>query len=271
MPNYEEVIKDIINNPLYLFSWDDIPKNNTELMNFLKDGLKVNWVKGATIKKSDNKKIIIVMNRGKFLIFKLNELEEKVTLETADGKTYEYLLKQEGGRLKVYNSYIWIKEQYGMLYIVFPTTEKKSRKVTCEQFEDKKVISIKGEYNNCQSCYYHYCQVNNRFLCPEVPPDHLPHIDDCVLLTYHLNHKGRGYVKLRYYAKNKRLDRRLFMFVRKPQECGNNSHDLEVYKDIEFKVTSEQGKTKIANPGIWSTPEIKMFISVCLNNSISTT
>lgn len=243
--HYEEEIKDIINNPLYLFSWDDIPgKDNEQLLKFLKDDLKIELTENIEIKKSRDNETIIITNKNLEIIIKLNKTEKKVIFEIPGGGTYEYFSKEENGKLNIYKSYIWIKEHMGVLYIVFPTTEKRSRKITCLQYEDKKVVSINGDNNNCQSRSCCYCRVQNKFVHREVSPNHLPKVGDCISLTYHLNYENEGYVKLKYYGDG--WDRKLFTFIREPQRCDKGLKDLEVYRDIEFEVIPEQGDIELS-------------------------
>jgi len=86
----------------YLFRWDDIPENNTEFIKFLKDALKTEGVENAEIKKSDNNETITVMNEKNVITIKLDKKEKNVTLEITGGKTYEYFLKEEKGKLNIY-------------------------------------------------------------------------------------------------------------------------------------------------------------------------
>ncbi|OQX22355.1 MAG: hypothetical protein BWK75_00960 [Candidatus Altiarchaeales archaeon A3] len=101
---------------VYLFCWDDIPKNNEDIIKFLRDKLKIEWVEKSiplfgyskdnlsniSIKKDDNDETITIEKETNSIIFKLNKREKKVTLE-AVGKAYKYILKEENGKLKVYD------------------------------------------------------------------------------------------------------------------------------------------------------------------------
>ncbi len=97
------VVADNSSNLSYLFSWNDVPKNNTELLKFLKDNLKINWVENATINKSDNNKIITISKGNNSLTFRQNKTEKKVTLEITGGGVYEYILKEENGKINIYS------------------------------------------------------------------------------------------------------------------------------------------------------------------------
>ena len=88
----------------YLFSWDDIPGNDGgRLRDFLTDTLEISWAKNPEIKKSDDSKTITVTQGENSLALKLNKEKNIVTLETDAGKTREYLLKEENGKLNIYD------------------------------------------------------------------------------------------------------------------------------------------------------------------------
>ncbi len=98
----------------YLFSWGDIPENSTELIKFLKDDLKMEWVENAEIKKSmewvenaeikksNDGKIITVTNEEKSIRFKLNKEKGKVILEVSSEKNYKYELRENNSKLNIY-------------------------------------------------------------------------------------------------------------------------------------------------------------------------
>ena len=95
----------------FLFSWDDVPGNDSRrLIEFLEDYLKVEWAENAEIKKSDNGKTITVTNGKTSLIFKLNDGENKVKLEISGRDTYEYVLREEKGKLNIYQKSFGIGE-----------------------------------------------------------------------------------------------------------------------------------------------------------------
>ncbi|OQX21014.1 MAG: hypothetical protein BWK75_04095 [Candidatus Altiarchaeales archaeon A3] len=106
-----------------MFSWDDVPGNNTELIKFLKDDLKIEWAENAEIKKSDNDRIITLVNKNKknSITLNLNKKENNVTLEIADGKTYKYLLKEENSKLNIYSEYIKNKSKEGNITVLDPS------------------------------------------------------------------------------------------------------------------------------------------------------
>ncbi len=92
----------------YLFSWDDVPKNNTELIKFLKYDLKIMLVENATINKSNDNETISIIdknNSSNIITIKLNKAEKKAILEITDRKLheiYEYILKEEDSKTNIY-------------------------------------------------------------------------------------------------------------------------------------------------------------------------
>ena len=59
-------------------------------------------MENAEIKKSDNNKIITITKGGNSLRLELNEEENRVILDLINGKTHNYILKLEDGKLNVY-------------------------------------------------------------------------------------------------------------------------------------------------------------------------
>ncbi|ODS40212.1 hypothetical protein BEH94_07390 [Candidatus Altiarchaeales archaeon WOR_SM1_SCG] len=93
----------------YLFIWEDVPGNdNIRLTEFLSDDLKIGWVKNAKIKKSDDNKAITIKEENNVIknviTFKLNEEEKKVNLEIKGEGRYEYILKKENDKIKIYKN-----------------------------------------------------------------------------------------------------------------------------------------------------------------------
>lgn len=88
----------------YLFIWDDITENdNGRFINFL-NTLGIDWAKTAQIEKIDDDKTIRVYTEDKILSLKLNDEKTKINLEIEGGKTYEFIVKTENGKLKIYPS-----------------------------------------------------------------------------------------------------------------------------------------------------------------------
>src|SRR3972149_1946642 len=84
----------------YLFSWEDIPGNDSEiLLDFLKKKYGIDWVKTAKI---DDGKIIKVTAEKKYLLLSLNDEKTEVSLLIDDGRIDKFKAKTEHGKLNVY-------------------------------------------------------------------------------------------------------------------------------------------------------------------------
>ena len=91
----------------YLFSWDEIPgKGDERFIEFLKDELKIEWVKTENISKIDDGRTIIVSNKEKSLSLKLNDDKTKVRLKIDDVRVDEFTVKTENGKLNIYEKAI---------------------------------------------------------------------------------------------------------------------------------------------------------------------
>ena len=87
----------------YLFSWDKIPENdNGELIQFLKQNFKINWVENANIEKIDNGKTIKVTTNDNSLSLELNNEKTRVNLRIDDNRTEEFIAKTVNVELKIY-------------------------------------------------------------------------------------------------------------------------------------------------------------------------
>lgn len=85
----------------YLFSWDEIPgQDSDKLVEYLRD-LDVKWVKKAKIEKVDNGNTIKIYNEKKSLLFKLNS-EKTMANIAIDGDEFEFMVKEENGKLNIY-------------------------------------------------------------------------------------------------------------------------------------------------------------------------
>jgi hypothetical protein len=102
--NWYVRIKGFTNSDLYLFSWDDVPENNKELIQSLNNVLNVEQVENAEINKSDDKKTITVTTGKNSLRFKINEEEDQIILTINGEEKYGYplILKKDKGKLKIY-------------------------------------------------------------------------------------------------------------------------------------------------------------------------
>lgn len=90
---------------IYMFSWDDIPGNdNDKLLYYIEQIYDVDLEETGKIEKVDNCNTIKISAEKKSLILKLNDEKNKVTLETDDGRTDEFIAKIKNGKLNVYEN-----------------------------------------------------------------------------------------------------------------------------------------------------------------------
>ena len=94
----------------YLFSWDDIPGNDSvRLIDFLKQNYDIDWVKTAKIEKIDDVKTIKISTEKKYLSLKLNDEQTEVNLEIDDIRTDKFVVKIENSKLNIYVEYFWLR------------------------------------------------------------------------------------------------------------------------------------------------------------------
>ena len=110
----------------YLFSWDDVPgddSKNKELLKFLRDDLNVYWAENAEIRKSNDGMTISISNDENSAEIMINEKKEKATLKIRDVITYDLKAKKENGKLNIYEEIR--KEVLGLLREIKTWKEKK--------------------------------------------------------------------------------------------------------------------------------------------------
>ncbi len=87
-----------------LFCWDKIPgKDDARFIKFLKQNFDIDWVENAKIEKIDKRKTIRVSDEKNCILLRLNDKKNKVTLEISDGRTDEYIVRIENGKINIYN------------------------------------------------------------------------------------------------------------------------------------------------------------------------
>ncbi|ODS36720.1 MAG: hypothetical protein A7315_04635 [Candidatus Altiarchaeales archaeon WOR_SM1_79] len=87
----------------YLFRWEDIPgKDSQRLIDHLEEDLKIAWAKNAEITKSDDNKTIKITKKKNLIVLDHNKEKNTMTLKTSDETEYDYILKQENGKLNIY-------------------------------------------------------------------------------------------------------------------------------------------------------------------------
>lgn len=95
----------------YLFNWDDVPGNDSEmLLTFLWDDLNIGWAGNAEIVKSEDGNTIRIFKYGNSAELKLDA--PNATLTTRDGGTFNLKVKEENGTLKIYR---WQSEKQRIL------------------------------------------------------------------------------------------------------------------------------------------------------------
>ena len=96
--------KDILEKR-YLFSWDNVPGNDSEiLLRFLRDDLDIGWAENAEILKPDDGKTIRIFKDENAIEIMIDEGKEKATLKISDGRTYDLKVKKEYGKLNIYEN-----------------------------------------------------------------------------------------------------------------------------------------------------------------------
>lgn len=87
----------------YLFGWDEVPGNDSErLLSYLRADHDLDWVEGAEILKSADRKTIYVIKDENLSRITMNG--EKATLKTRGGGTFDLKVKRENGNLNVYGT-----------------------------------------------------------------------------------------------------------------------------------------------------------------------
>jgi hypothetical protein len=87
----------------YLFSWDNVPGNDSEkLLRVLRDDFDIVWAENTEILKSDDGKIISIFKDENSAEIKIDEGKEKATLKIGDGRTHDLTVKKENDKLNIY-------------------------------------------------------------------------------------------------------------------------------------------------------------------------
>lgn len=86
-----------------LFNWNDIPgKDSFRVIEFLKKEHKVEWLDNANIEKTDDGKTVSVSGGSNQAFLRMNENKGTVILSIDNGKTSEFIMEEEKGKLNVY-------------------------------------------------------------------------------------------------------------------------------------------------------------------------
>jgi tetratricopeptide (TPR) repeat protein len=101
----------------YLFCWNEIPGNESErLIEYLEKNFGIDWVKTATIEKTDDGMTIKVYTEKKSLSLTLKD--EKTVYLKIDEQTCSYNAKMMNGRLNIYTG---ITQDYPILPFIPPS------------------------------------------------------------------------------------------------------------------------------------------------------
>jgi len=110
-PAFDEVTTQIV-SPIvfhyidqYLFSWDNVPGDDSErLLRYFRNDLNICWVDSAQIHKSNKgHKTIRIFKDENSAEITIHVKEEKATLKISDGRTRNLKVKNENGKLNIYD------------------------------------------------------------------------------------------------------------------------------------------------------------------------
>jgi hypothetical protein len=106
-PNQRQIINMLKKHDKYLFSWDDVPGNDSvRLIKFLDEKIGVGWAKNAEIKKAEDGKAIAISDGTNSLLLRLSDEKTKGTLRINNGVSYNnYIAKKRRGKLSIYYVY----------------------------------------------------------------------------------------------------------------------------------------------------------------------
>lgn len=96
--DFKKILKDE-----YLFNWNEIPgKDSGRMIELLKKKHNVEWLDNANIEKTDDGKTVSVSADRKQAFLRMNENKGTVDLSIDNGKTFEFIMEEEKGKLNVY-------------------------------------------------------------------------------------------------------------------------------------------------------------------------
>ncbi|MGB7001317.1 MAG: hypothetical protein WBE22_04800 [Halobacteriota archaeon] len=88
------------------FSWDDVPGNDSrKLLEYLKIHHDIDWAKSAEISKSDDGKVICIVEDKNSAEIMLDEKKKKATLKISDGRTHDLEVKKENNKQNIYDNF----------------------------------------------------------------------------------------------------------------------------------------------------------------------
>jgi len=127
----------INNHESYLFSWDEIPGNDTErLIDFISQKFNIDWVKTAKIEKINKGNVISITNEKKILSLRLNNEKIMVNLNIDDGRMDKFNVKTENGKINIYHGSKTEKQKEEELRFKRFFKNKKKIHYTNKSFQD---------------------------------------------------------------------------------------------------------------------------------------
>ncbi len=98
----KSLLKIRLNN---LFNWEKITENgNSRLIQFLRQNFGIKWIKKAKIEALANGQTIRIFTGKNSLSLRLNDEKTKVTLKIDDGRTENFIVRMEKGKLNIYSN-----------------------------------------------------------------------------------------------------------------------------------------------------------------------
>ena len=98
------LLEDLPATKEYLFSWNDIPGDDSDgFIEFLRQNFGIVWTKTSKFEKIDDGRTIAAHTENASLSLRLNDDKNKAVLRINDGRTYEFIVKIEDGKLNIYD------------------------------------------------------------------------------------------------------------------------------------------------------------------------
>ncbi len=134
-------VKGYIDNKKELFSWGNVPGNDSErLRRFLIYSLNISWAKNAEITKSRGGKTIRIVKDKNSAEIIIDANKDKATLKIIDGKTYYLKVKEENGKLNIYEDIFPILVIFGDTLIEENFLKRVVDKYNSEKEEKPRII-----------------------------------------------------------------------------------------------------------------------------------
>lgn len=134
-------VKGYIDNKKELFRWGNVPGNDSErLRRFLIYDLDIDWAENAEITKSGGGKTIRIFKDKNSAEIMIDEKKDKATLKISDGKTYYLKVKEENGKLNIYEDIFPILVIFGDTLVEENFLKRVVDKYNSEKEEKPRII-----------------------------------------------------------------------------------------------------------------------------------